>query len=944
MKAELVFSHKTTPDQTDLVRRIEFLKSQGISSFAIANTDKKDREAMPHWIKALNKLGGLGTTGGRICAQYTLKHHPTPKGGLLGKKKDFSQTLKDAYSGANEILLVSGSFGPEPRSWRTVDALDAIKEMENLPATEIAVGYNPYHIHPADQDRENARLLEELVTGVVSKIYISFGTDLDKLKTGVEFCQNAAITMATMEGESSDKLTPVSLVGSLFLPTPQRIAQQKSRPWKGVVLSPEFKSDPSGQLASDLVSEMVKLYQKHGIELLWEAPGIWSQDESDTMAGILNRVVSSQITCKGQDTCDSTKNSEDNRIHSFSEHLSLEENGKPKYKNVPALKNTNRQHEQPKGDLSEETCLLIFGSHDVRLQDNHALEEAFRSHKQVLPVFFYTQEERDGLWGCPQNTAVAVCLKDALKSLQTSFESFGLTLLYCNATSSESDRYGVTELFHLIEGIGAKTIFWNKDATPEGKARQAYWKDWLERHDTTIDCYEGQSSLLYDVDKLELDLGFRHGHFGTLMPFLKKCTKDFGPPPRPTPYLETFRLLENAKPPKSISKLFASFGNTKNSNTKNCIFSKDLCDLRIVEIRGRHKWDEPIRERCPMSEQTAHAEVESFVRNGMKKYEQDRSRADVIGATSMLSRHFRIGTLSPNQLYWRIEDCGMPYDQVKTISRRLVWRDLAYYHLVCFPDMRTSCIRPHYEKMEWVGGAEEDRRFDAWKKGMTGYPIVDAGMRELYATGWMTQSVRMVVASFLTEYLRCDWKKGCEWFHFTLVDADSAINAMMWQNAGRSGIDQWNFVLSPKTASQDPTGDYTKKWVPELAALPTVNLLHRPWEATAEVLNEAGVVLGQTYPNRIVEDLKLERQLSIESTLAMRRESQPYNSDKGYDLIDLPNGQQTVVFTKKEYRIDEKGTLLKHNESSSGKKKTGRQTKSNRSKKRRKAKATATTQ
>ncbi len=935
MKAELVLNHKATPDERDLVCRIEFLQSQGISSFAIANTDKKDREAMPRWIEALRKLGKQRPAGFHISAQYSLKQHSAPKGGLSGKQTDFLQTLKDSYSGADEILLVSGNYGPEPRAWKTVDALSALFESKEPLKARIAVGYNPYHFDPAAQDRENARLLAELATGCVSRIYLNFGTDLDKLKTGIGFCRNAATTMVTAKDEGSNNVTQISMVGSLFLPTPQRITQQKTRPWKGVMLGPEFKSDPSGQQASALVSEMVKLYQKHDIELLWEAPGIWSQDETDTITKILDGAVSSeteanecQVTVK--DTGDVSGDSKDTPIHSLSGHFSMEDD----------IKLDAPSQLQQTDDFSEDTCILIFGSHDVRLQDNQALEEAFNRHEHVLPVFFYTREEREGLWGCPENTAVAVCLEDALQRLQTSLESFGLPLLYCSATTSDAHPHGVGELLHLVEGIGAKAVFWNKDPTPEGTARHECWKDSLERRGSTTSWYQGQSSLLYDVDMLKLNSGFNHGHFGTLMPFLKKCSKDFGPPPRPTPYLETFRLLEKGKSPQLLSKVLST--KKSSSNERTVTISTELGDLHLVTIRGRQKWDVPIRERCPMSEQTAHIEMETFVRNGMKHYEKDRSRADKEGSTSMLSRHFRIGTLSPNQLYWRIEDSGMPYERIKTMSRRLIWRDLAYYHLVCFPDMRTRCIRPHYEEMEWVGGAEEDRRFEAWKNGMTGYPIVDAGMRELYATGWMTQSVRMVVASFLTEYLRCDWKKGCEWFHYTLVDADSAINAMMWQNAGRSGIDQWNFVLSPKTASQDPSGEYTKRWVPELAALPTTNLVHRPWEATAEVLEQAGVILGQTYPHRIVIDLKLERQLSIENTLAMRRKSQEYNSDRGYDLIDLPNGQKTVVFTKKEYRIDDQGNLLKQDNSSE--KKTSHRTKSNRSKKRRKAKATTKTQ
>jgi len=172
----------------------------------------------------------------------------------------------------------------------------------------------------------------------------------------------------------------------------------------------------------------------------------------------------------------------------------------------------------------------------------------------------------------------------------------------------------------------------------------------------------------------------------------------------------------------------------------------------------------------------------------------------------------------------------------------------------------------------------------------------------------MTQSVRMVVASFLTEYLRVNWVKGCEWFHYTLVDADSAINSMMWQNAGRSGIDQWNFVMSPTAASQDSSGNYTKHWVPELSRLPR-SFLHKPWDAQEQVLQEAGVILGKTYPQRIVTDIDKERNISNKNVLEMRRKHQRFNDNRGYDLINV-DGIETVVFTKKQFRIDRKGKLI----------------------------------
>jgi hypothetical protein len=123
-------------------------------------------------------------------------------------------------------------------------------------------------------------------------------------------------------------------------------------------------------------------------------------------------------------------------------------------------------------------------------------------------------------------------------------------------------------------------------------------------------------------------------------------------------------------------------------------------------------------------------------------------------------------------------------------------------------------------------------------------------------------------------------------------------------------ISKWNFVLSPTTASQDPSGGYTRRWIPELSKLSQTDLVHRPWEATKEQLESAGIILGESYPHRIVCNLKAERQQSVDATLAMRRKSQQFNSDRGYDVIRLPNGEKTVVFTKKEYRIDANGNLL----------------------------------
>jgi deoxyribodipyrimidine photolyase len=698
----------------------------------------------------------------------------------------------------------------------------------------------------SDQQEENRRLEEKLATGCVQKIYFQFGSNLDSLKKGLEFCRR-------LVEQYSPENRKIEITASLFLPTAKLIAQQKFRPWNGVFLSNEFLSGPEN--AKAILIEMMKIYAKYNVGFLWEAPGIRSEKDMEMVFELTKGAL---------------------------------DDWKDSACNVDAPGTKRLKMTQKTLDRSSDPCLLLFGSFDLRLQDNQAFEIAASMHKQVLPVFLWTMEDREDRWGA--RGAAQVVLKDALLSLESSLKSSGFPLVCCNCVKEAGTKYGTSTLLELVNKTGAKAVIWNREITPEGQARESYRKEFLEKEGVRV--YEAQSSLLYDPIKIDFLTGFHGGHWGTLMPFVKSCRKQFGQPRRPTPYHETIRLL----------------GGTETPHIDNFQSVKDL-DLAVVT--GVHKWDEPIRQIFPMSEQAAHDAMESFVRNGLKRYETERSLTDKDGTTSKLSPHLRIGTLSPNQLFWRIEDSGLPHEKLKTFSRRLFWRDLAYYQLYCFPKMRTRCIRSHYEKMEWVSGEEEKRRFDAWKCGRTGFPIVDAAMRELYKTGWMTQSVRMVVASFLVEYLRVNWTHGCEWFHTTLVDADSAINAMMWQNAGKSGIDQWNFILSPSTASQDPTGEYTRRWVPELANLPTVNLVHRPWEAPPEVLEQAGVILGVTYPFRIVDDLKSERQLSIENTLSVRRQSQHANSEKGYDMIILPNGNEMVVFTKKEYRIDSNGDLLK---------------------------------
>jgi len=273
---------------------------------------------------------------------------------------------------------------------------------------------------------------------------------------------------------------------------------------------------------------------------------------------------------------------------------------------------------------------------------------------------------------------------------------------------------------------------------------------------------------------------------------------------------------------------------------------------------------------------------------------------------SKLSAYLRWGQLSPQDIYWEVKKTGLSEEVVQTFERRLFWRDLAYFQLNAFPEMREKPIRTHYAKMAW---SQDGQMLSKWQQGQTGYPLVDATMRELWSTGWSQQNMRMLAASFLTEFCNIDWVQGARWYEDNLVDADIAVNSMMWQNAGRSGIDQLNFVISPDNGqSQDPSGDYVRRWVPELKDLPD-KFLHRPWEAPPEVLSAAGLQLGSNYPERCIENLSEARAACTAATLEMRRmvADTQWNDKDGYDIIVLPDGHVSKVFTRKDLRLTRDG-------------------------------------
>lgn len=231
-------------------------------------------------------------------------------------------------------------------------------------------------------------------------------------------------------------------------------------------------------------------------------------------------------------------------------------------------------------------------------------------------------------------------------------------------------------------------------------------------------------------------------------------------------------------------------------------------------------------------------------------YKDDRNRPDM-ESTSRLSAHIHFGEISPRQLWHAAR--GRGGRGAEHFVSELLWREFSYHLLFHFPDLPTRNWRASFDAFPW---ADDPAALASWQRGRTGFPIVDAGMRELWITGWMHNRVRMIAGSFLVKDLMLPWQRGEAWFWDTLVDADLANNAASWQWVAGCGADAAPYfrVFNPILQGEkfDPAGDYVRRFVPELARLPTP-FIHRPWEADAATLRAAGLELGRDYPRPIVD-------------------------------------------------------------------------------------------
>jgi deoxyribodipyrimidine photo-lyase len=265
-------------------------------------------------------------------------------------------------------------------------------------------------------------------------------------------------------------------------------------------------------------------------------------------------------------------------------------------------------------------------------------------------------------------------------------------------------------------------------------------------------------------------------------------------------------------------------------------------------------WAAGFEQKWKPGEDGAHQQLSDFVKSHLDDYKTARD-FPAKQTTSRLSPHLALGEISPNQI-WHATlglQADVPEEDVIHFRKEVVWREFSWHLLFHNPHLPTTNLNRRFDDFPWL---EDSANLRAWKHGLTGYPLVDAGMRELWQTGWMHNRVRMVVASFLIKDLLIDWREGEKWFRDTLLDADIANNAASWQWVAGCGADAAPYfrIFNPSRQGEtfDPDGTYVKQYCPELSDLPD-RYIHRPFEAPEAVLEAAGIVLGKTYQKPIVE-------------------------------------------------------------------------------------------
>ncbi len=460
----------------------------------------------------------------------------------------------------------------------------------------------------------------------------------------------------------------------------------------------------------------------------------------------------------------------------------------------------------------------------LRVDDHPALRAACDTGRSVIPLYVH-DDTSPGAWA--PGGASRWWLHHSLMALAEDLEARGAPLMVRRGETVET----VTE---LAGEAGASGVYLTRGHEPWVREMEVRLNTSLSRRGVEVKRFTGR--LLADPDTVRTKSGDVYKVYTPFWRALRSC-------PIRTP----------VDPPSRIQAF------------EPALVTLSVADLGLLPTRP--DWAGGLRDAWIPGPAGANARIARFIETALAGYDELRNRPDLEG-TSKLSPHLHFGEVSVARLWHgivaRLEADGRGPTGAETFLKELVWREFSYHLLHHFPSLPEHPFRDAFRAFPW---REDHSALAAWQTGLTGYPIVDAGMRELWHTGWMHNRVRMIVGSFLAKNLLLPWQAGEAWFWDCLVDADLASNAASWQWVSGSGADAAPYfrIFNPVTQGEryDPHGAYVRRWVPELARLPT-QFIHAPWLAAKNVLLEAGVDLGSTYPAPIV-DHKQTRTRALEA-------------------------------------------------------------------------------
>ncbi|MEP4484923.1 MAG: deoxyribodipyrimidine photo-lyase [Halioglobus sp.] len=484
--------------------------------------------------------------------------------------------------------------------------------------------------------------------------------------------------------------------------------------------------------------------------------------------------------------------------------------------------------------MTEQPPIIYWYRQDLRTHDLPGLLQAAQSGRPVLPVFIL-DDDTPGHWRL--GSASRWWLHHSLAALAKELDDLGGKLILKRGNAQEV-------LQDLLAETGADSIYCSRSYTPWAEQQEEALHAALSSSGTVFKRFAG--ALLFEPGSVLTQTGQPYKVF--------------------TPFWRACRNLPAPPSPRALSSEICWHS-----------YAEEALQLDALSLLPQKPdWAASWNDLWTPGSAGAEKALDSFLADQVIHYSEGRDHP-AMKATSHLSPHLTFGEISPRVIWQRSLHCSEAFPErrahVDKFLSEVGWREFSYQLLVHFPHIPEKPFKEQFEAFPWLGSQQT---LSQWQRGNTGYPIVDAGMRELWATGYMHNRVRMVVASFLSKHLLTHWREGENWFWDTLVDADLANNACSWQWVAGSGADSSPYfrIFNPVAQGEkfDKGGAYTRHWVPELREMPN-KYLHKPWEAPAEVLHDANVSLGETYPEPIV-DHRAAREAALAAYGSIRNNEQ----------------------------------------------------------------------